>query len=67
MGKRGSASFYTTTPPGPSAKLIENRSEKSGVALYPLCGEVMGSADIFRIAIPDFHDEYESTFDHSSS
>ncbi len=58
LEKRSSAKFIT--PPrllGPSAKLVENRSEFGWVALYPLWGKAMGLADIFRITIPDFHDE----------
>jgi hypothetical protein len=57
MEKRGSASSYTTTPLGTSAKLVENCSEVGWVALDPHWGKVTGLADIFRITIPDFQDE----------
>jgi hypothetical protein len=67
LEKRASASSYTTIPLGTSAKLVENCSEAGWVVLDPVWGKVTGLADIFRITIPDFQDEYESTLDHSSS
>ena len=68
MEKRGSASSYTTIPLAASAKLIQSSSVVGGVVLYPLFLEKgQGLADIFRPTIPGFHNEYESSFDHSSS